>query len=170
MQIKWFGFILILAVGGYIGFYSGNAYKKEIFALKQLYKHIEYMICRLQYQQTPLPQLFMQLQAEASQPLRQVFRNICDAFAKQAFPDANGCVACAVTACPNLPPHTRACLLELGKSLGRFDLEGQLRGAESVQQLCKTKLNQLEENRDLRIRSYQVFGLCAGAALAIVLI
>lgn len=170
MQIKWLGFVFIFSACGSMGFCAANAYRQEEYALRQLCSHIEYMICQLQYNQTPLPQLFQQLQEEASQPLRQVFVHICDEFASQSSQDANGCMIAAVNACEKLPAETRFCLLELGRSLGRFDLPGQLRGAESVHQLCKAKLSQLEEKRDLRIRSYQIFGLCAGAALAILLV
>ena len=55
----------------------------------------------------------------------------------------------------------------LGASLGRFDLQGQLQGIESVRAQCRKDLAELEDNRDQRLRSYQTLGLCAGCALAI---
>jgi hypothetical protein len=61
-------------------------------------------------------------------------------------------------------------LRELGQSLGRFDLNGQLLGIAAVRNTCRSKLQQFEKNKEVRLRSYQTLGLCAGAALAILFI
>ena len=61
-------------------------------------------------------------------------------------------------------------LLELGRSLGNFDLNGQLRGIEAVRRQALEALQNSVKDRDQRIRSYQTLGLCAGAALAILLL
>ena len=58
----------------------------------------------------------------------------------------------------------------MGSSLGRFDLEGQLQGLESVRIYCREQLDELSKDRDVRLRSYQTLGLCAGAALAILFV
>ena len=54
--------------------------------------------------------------------------------------------------------------------IGRFDLEGQLQGLESVRVYCRDQLDNLAKDRDVRLRSYQTLGLCAGAALAILFV
>ena len=72
--------------------------------------------------------------------------------------------------CPEQPPLTRDNLILLGESLGRFDINGQLKGLESVRSSCRTALDSMTENREVRLRNYQTLGLCAGAALAIILI
>jgi len=59
---------------------------------------------------------------------------------------------------------------ELGGNLGRFDIPGQLRGLENTRKECCDKLQMLTQNNDSRLRSYQTLGLCAGAALAILLV
>ena len=61
-------------------------------------------------------------------------------------------------------------LLELGRGLGSFDLNGQLRGIEAVRRQAIEALQESVNDRDVRIRSYQTLGLCAGAALAILLL
>ena len=58
----------------------------------------------------------------------------------------------------------------LGKTLGRFDLQGQLSGIASVKQLCKRDLDGLQNNQELRLRSYRTLGICAGVALVILFI
>lgn len=69
-----------------------------------------------------------------------------------------------------LPTQAQKIMRELGQTLGRFDLPGQLRGLESIRRTCRRELDELAKNRDVRLRSYQTLGLCAGAALAILFI
>ena len=61
----------------------------------------------------------------------------------------------------------RRLLRQLGKTLGRFDLEGQLQGLQAVCAACLEARDSLQKDRDTRLRSYRTLGLCAGAALAI---
>jgi len=70
----------------------------------------------------------------------------------------------------NPPPQTAYHLDLLGSSLGRFDLKGQLSGLESVRNTCRKTLEEMNRNRDNRLRSYQTLGLCCGAALVILFI
>ena len=70
----------------------------------------------------------------------------------------------------NLSSITKQLLRNLGRSLGRFDLEGQLRGIDAVRHETLEALEKLTHDQDERLRSYQTLGLCAGAALAILLL
>ena len=85
----------------------------------------------------------------------------------QEKPDALSCMRAAMDKCHDLPICVRRPLTQLGQTLGRFDLEGQLKGLKGVQEACRRELGKLENNRDVRLRSYQTLGLCAGAALVI---
>ena len=61
-------------------------------------------------------------------------------------------------------------MTELGDHLGRFDLQGQINGLEHCREHCVSKLKLLSDNKEKRLRSYQTLGLCAGAAIAILLV
>lgn len=69
-----------------------------------------------------------------------------------------------------LTSDTKRLLLVLGRTLGRFDLEGQLKGIDGISREAAAELDRLTKNQDARLRSYQTLGLCAGAALAILLL
>ena len=43
-------------------------------------------------------------------------------------------------------------------------------GVETVRGECRRELEQMNVNKDVRLRSYQTLGFCAGAAVAILLI
>ena len=64
----------------------------------------------------------------------------------------------------------RRLLTELGATLGRFDLPGQLRGLDAAIRSAEESLRRLREGAPERRRSYQTLGLCTGAAVAILLL
>ena len=168
--MKLIGLLFVILGCGYIGVLCGYSYRREEAALRQLGEHLQYMICQLRYQQTPLPELFSQLEAEASPPLQNFFAHVCNELRIRSSSNASGCLIRAVEASGNLPSQTRNCLLLLGRSLGRFDLAGQLRGTEAVYDRCMEKYEKMEKNHTVCIRSYMIFGLCAGAAIAVLLL
>ena len=168
--MKMIGALFVVLGCGYIGILCGRCYRREEAALQQLGEHLQYMLCQLRYQQTPLPELFGQLHAEAKPPLQSLFALVGKELQIRASSDASGCLIRAVEACSNLPKQARNYLLLLGRSLGRFDLDGQLRGIEAVHERCMEKCAKMEKNRAVCIRSYMIFGLCAGAAIAVLLL
>ena len=58
----------------------------------------------------------------------------------------------------------------LSLSMGQFDAQGQIQALEVARDHCRSMLEAMAENRDVRLRSYQTLGICAGAALVILLV
>ena len=67
------------------------------------------------------------------------------------------------------PRAVRNIILELSDTLGCFNLSGQLDGLVQAVRQAEKALNELTFEQDVRLRRYQTLGLCAGAALAILL-
>ena len=170
MTLKIFGVILIIVGCGGFGFRIANNYRAEERNIRQLIGIIDFMKCELQYRLTPLPELCRMVSAEFSAPFHRIFKQFTSELNEQISPDAERCMMSSLHKVQAITPKTRDCLLLLGKSFGRFDLDGQIKGLDAVRQECKRNLDILCNNRDARLRSYQTLGLCAGAALAILLI
>jgi len=170
MSLKLIGSILIVAACGGFGFKIAANHIKEEKSLRQLIAILDYMECELQYRLTPLPVLCTQAAASSNGALQKTFLALARELEDQISPDVACCMAAALGQACELPRLTWQELDMLGKSLGRFDLDGQLKGLEAVRQDCRCNLERLCENRDVRLRSYQTLGLCAGAAMAILLI
>lgn len=170
MKIKIIGAFLVMAGSGGFGMVLVASHKAELKALRQLISVLDYMECELQYRLTPLPLLCRQASLEISGPLREIFLQLCKELEDQISPDVSRCMHAAVSRCRNIPKLTEECLLSLGQTLGRFDLQGQLSGLEAVRKTCRSKLESMERNKEMRLRGYQTLCLCAGAALAILLI
>lgn len=170
MSYKWIGaFFVILGCGGF-GFLVAAASKREEKHLRELLETIGFMISELQYKMTPLPELMHRAGAYTSGELKQVLTAIGDELSNQVAPNAESCVRSALERCQGLPVLTGNILRFMGRSLGKFDLIGQIDGLNLVKEACKENLQKLSKDRKERLRSYRTLGVCAGVALAILLI
>lgn len=169
--MKFLGAFLIVACCGWFGFSLAAAHRQEERSLRQLISALDFMQCELQYRLTSLPDLCSQ--AADFTPagcIRGFFQLLSQELEQQLSADPQPCVAAALDRAGKVPPLSRACLEELGKGMGRFDLEGQLLGLEATRTQCRERLAELCAGKDEQRRSYQTLGLCAGAALVILFI
>ena len=167
MMLKIIGALLIVTGCGSVGFSMAAAYRREEAALQQLISALDYMGCELQYRLTPLPELCRSAAKGISGPVSNVLHNLARELESQIAPDAATCMHAALSATKKLPGKVKENLRQLGVSLGRFDLHGQLSGLETIRSRCRRELDMLSEDRSQRLRSYQTLGLCVGSALAI---
>lgn len=169
MTVKLFGAILVIIGCGGFGFMIAAAHRTEERTLRQFISLLDLMECELQYRLTPLPEL-CRLAASASRGvLMHVFDRLAAELESQIAPDAEKCMTAALSGA-NVPSLTCKVMGLLGRSLGRFDAEGQLKGIQAVRAESQRLLDTYTKNQDTRLRSYQTLGLCAGAAMAILFI
>ena len=167
MTLKLIGAALIVMGCCGVGYYLVYSHKREEDALRQLIGALDYMGCELQYRLTPLPELCRVAAAENRGVVCALMLNLAKELDSQISPDAATCMQAAIEKTPRLPDKTKKLLVRLGGSLGRFDMNGQLRGLENTRILCRKELEELQKDRNVRLRSYQTLALCAGIALAI---
>lgn len=166
-MLKWFGAVFVIIGCGSVGFAMSAAHRREEKNLRQLISALDFMQCELQYRLTPLPDLCRMTAAQCGGVLRTVFLTLACELEDQISPDVYHCMNAALAKVPNITNQAAEALRALGRTLGRFDLEGQLLGLENARHNCRSMLDKLSENREVRLRSYQTLSLCAGAALAI---
>lgn len=166
-MLKWYGAILIVLGCGSIGFAMAAAHRREETVLRQLIGALDFMQCELQYRLTALPDLCRMTAAQCQGNLRTLFITLAQELEDQLSPDAFHCMNAALAKVPKIPGKAGEILRSMGRTLGRFDLEGQIQGLENARQNCRRMLENMSENREVRLRSYQTLSLCAGAALAI---
>ena len=168
-MLKWIGAMLLIAGCGTVGFSMAWSHMREERLLRNLKSALDFMACELQYRLTPLPELCRMVSMEQKNPVGQVFLELSRELESQIQPDVAYCMNnCLEKA--ELPERLKEGLRLLGQNLGRFDLEGQLKGIEMVRSYCNRELEIMGKNRDERLRGYQTLGLCAGAALAILFV
>ncbi len=170
MDYKWFGAILVVAGCGGFGFSLAAEAVRQEKLLRALLDSLDFMQWELSCRLTPLPQLLELTAQRQTGRLRRVYRNLASQLEGHTEPRVDNCMRNVLEGEQTLPGSARRVLVHLGKSLGRFDLAGQLKGLASAQSLCRRELQSLEHGRDMRLRSYRTLGLCAGVALAVLLI
>lgn len=168
MYIKIIGSLIIVAGCGGYGILLAMTHQREVRLLRQLLRVLDVMRSELEYRLTPVPQLCKMSAENVDESLGNVFLEVAYKLERQETVDVAAAVELAVQE-QQLPPITAAQLRTLGQTLGRFDLQGQIRGFLQCAQECTQELNKLESNQQQRLRSYQTLGFCAGAALAILL-
>lgn len=170
MGYKWIGAILIVVSCSGYGFAIAAGRRREERLLCQLLNILQLMEADLQYRLTPLPELCRMVSGQVQGLLRTVFLNLYRELSWQKLPDAGSCMYAALHRSGEIPARVRRILVQLGHSLGRFDLPGQIQGIQAIRSRCEDSLKSIRKNRDELLRCYQTLGICAGAALSIILI
>ena len=170
MRIKWIGAILIICSCGLVGFKISKSYRLEERNLRQLIGALDYMVCELRYRQSALPDICYQIGKERIGCIGKLFANLSKELNAQISPDVQSCLVTAAASIGDVSGSIKEAISIMGSSLGRFDLDGQLLGLETVRTYCQEQLRGMIKDRDARLRSYQTLGLCAGAALAILFV
>ncbi len=170
MIVKIIGAILVLSACFWVGFSKASQHRRREQTLEQLIQALEYMKRELEYALLPLPELCRRAAKQCTGKISILFDRLAQELDKQLSADAACCMDAALLGIKGLPESTADRLRLLGRSLGRFDVTGQLSGLQGVAELCKRDLEGLYSGREERIRSYQTLALCAGAALVILFI
>ncbi len=170
MIYKIFGSILIIAGCGSIGFQMAFFCKKEEYLLREMVGILDYMICQLQYRLTPLPELCRKSAENTSVSLlKNVLSALADELDKQISPNVVNCMFTSLEKVPDMPKSLLTLMESLGHTLGRFDIDGQVKDLEGIKAECLHKLDAISANQANRIKTYRVLGLCAGTALTILM-
>ena len=163
------GIFIVLGCGGF-GFIFSRFHRREVHYLRRMLSAIMFIECELQYRLTPLPELSRKTAQVCEGSLSKVFTALAEELEFQVSAEVYSCMAAAIRRVKDLPVQTKNILLLLGRELGRFDLEGQLKGLSATQNEIQRTITQYTNNQDQRLRSYQTLGICAGAALAILFV
>ena len=169
MGFKWIGAILIISACGGFGFMLALSHRQEEKSLRSLIGALDFMVSELHFRETPIPELCRRAAGECGHGVGLVLFSLAEELDQNRYPNVDVCMDRALSG-RDLPPVTLQNLHLLGSSLGRFDLEGQLNGLEKVREKCRGDLYSFTDNREQRLRNYQTLSLCAGAALAILLV
>ena len=170
MTIKGIGAILIVAGCSCFGISVVHGYKREVKLLKELINSLRFMENMLQFNLCPLPELCRQTGQRTSGAAREIFSNMARELDWQVAPDAYSCMCEALCKSQTVSSGIKAYFLQLGISLGQFDLVGQVRELAAIRSSCEQDLQLLTQNQDNRLRSCQTLCICSGIALAILFI
>lgn len=169
-MIKLIGSILVFSGCGGFGFALAFSHRRKARFLEHIKRVLSVMECELRYRLTPLPELCMIASRETDGALEKLLQNFSKELDRRLSPDAASCMSKVLKETQLNDPDIRNILMQLSRTLGRFDLNGQLEGIDHVRSVCTLEAETLRRGKTERIRCYQTLGLCAGAALVIILV
>lgn len=170
MSIKLLGAVFIIVGCGAFGFMVAATHRKESASLRSFLVALDVMECELQYQLTPLPTLCQHAGESVNNCVRSMLLALSAELEAQVSQDVDKCVQAVLCQVRDVPKLTAKAFAFMGQSLGKFDLDGQLKGIAMVRQECSRMLEEHTSNQDNRLRCYQTLGICAGAAMAILFV
>ena len=171
-MIKLLGTAMILLGSGSAGFGFARTVRIQLRQLNALLAALEVMKSEIEYRLTPLPEMFSAL-GEGTEPVTAEFFRSCAALmqADRELPPPL-VLGRAMDQTPGLrwSARTRETVRNLAFSLGKFDLGGQVRAIELAQERLRAELAEAQAGSRARCRSYETIGICAGLALAVILL
>jgi stage III sporulation protein AB len=170
MNNRVLGAILIVLSCACLGFGSAAGYAKEVRILESFRSAVRYMRNELNCRCIPLPDL-CKCAADTSEGVVAAFwSNLASELEAQICPDPLQCTLGALSRTKNVPQSMCDAVHMVGKTLGAFDLQGQLDGFDNICMHLDEVIHKRTKQQDIRVRGYRTAGVCAGIALAIILI
>lgn len=164
------GFVALAA--GAVGFGFARNVKLQCTQLDALVWALETMQGEMSARLTPLPELFLLLGSSGQKDVSLFFRT-----AGMALTTPPGCTVPVAfkrgfAASANFRPGEQAvqALYALASGLGRLELERQLAAIEQAKGAVTRELLSVQAQKQARVRSYGTIGVCAGLALAVILL
>ncbi len=170
MNLRLLGAIAVVFACGGFGALLARNYKRQEQMLFQLQRAISYISNELAYKSPYLPELCLEAANLANGMIKEIFSKLAEHLLDGNCPDASIAMERTIAQTQELTPQIRRLLILLGQCLGRFGLDGQVKELNDVLAECRIILDDMRQNRKVRIQNYQTLGLCAGAALAILLV
>lgn len=168
MGIKWIGSIAVIAACSSFGYILSGTLSRETAVLRHLLRALEYIGCELKYRKSVLPELCVSCGGQVKGLVGNVLMRLGQELDRQILPDVETCMS-SVLLPLDIPPRSKRYLMLLGESLGHFDMDGQLRSLDQLQEQIAAALEELERDKAQRLRLYRTLGICAGVALVIIL-
>ena len=164
-MLKMLGAACVIFSASAVGFgFSGNV-RRQCAQLTALIEALTYLKSEMLYRRTPLPQALGMLAEHSADA---AVGGLLAKAAKKLEESCTLSVHAAFRAALGMADGQA--LLSLSLSLGQLDLDGQERALELASERLSAQLRLLEQGRSARCRSYATIGICAGMALAVILL
>ena len=166
--MKLAGVIFILASAWSVGCRFSSSMKLRCELVKRLMDALQILRNELSFLGTPLSDAFRAVAGSSVGPWGQVFGDMAARMEMERWLTPETAAEKALVLVNDEPVvHI---MMNLAGKLGSYDLEAQLCGIDYAVDAAKSLLCELEEEKKLRSKTYKTLSICAGAAIAILLI
>jgi len=171
--IKILGLLTILASSTIIGYVYGEGLRKRVKELNELERGVYILKNEINFTHSLLPEALLKVSEKCTGYVGQVFQDASEILLKNEEVDVYQCFKRSLEMNKSQLSLTKEDLnifLDLCKTLGEMDIEGQNGMFSLVIENLNKALSQAENNLDKNIKMYRYLGFSFGAMVAIVLL
>ena len=170
--MKLAGVLFVVISAASVGFRFSYAVRQRCGLLGQLILALRLLKSELSAHGTPIPEAFAFLAAATKGSAADYFSMASKQMHQKKWMTPEKSLEIASDKLRELSADdpVRMVLHDMALSIGRFDLESQLTGIDCAVARLEEIRNLSEQEKTLRCRTYRALGLCAGLALAILLV
>ncbi len=166
------GIIAIVLSAGSVGFRIAGSLRRRCNMLRQLLTAFGVLKNEIAFCGTPLPQAFALMAVTVQDGPERVFSAIARQMEHRRWLTPHSAMEQALRDESELGQDEEVArlLLDLAAGLGKYDRDSQLQTLDRVTGELQSLLQTAEQERSIRSRTYKTLGICAGLAVAILLI
>ncbi len=168
--IKTISLILILGLATYVGNIMAKKYTNRVKELICIKLALNFLENKIKFTQTPLKEIFNQIAKTTNDKnIKNLFSKIIENLNKNL--SITLALENAINTCEtNLTKEDRNILLDMGKMLGKTDVEGQVSQIEITNSFLNNQIEKAEKEKNKNTKLYKTLGIISGLAIIIILI
>lgn len=170
-MIRWVGFILIVFGGAASGVLLAADVRRSLRQCRAVQNVLAYMKAEIEFHLTPLDEITKQVSAMMPHPLSAIFQSVSRDIRRMPGVPAGSLMRRALNVQRSkLAPELHGILAELFELLGKQDVLAQVRAVTLAEARLEQEIRRIDTEKKDRCRTYRTIGICAGLAIAVVLI
>lgn len=173
MLLKWLGSVIILVSSTLIGYKLAEQVKERVVLLQDFKTSILMLQTEIQFTLTPLAEAFENISSNMHGKIKEFFLNISEEMNERSGRTVDEIIHQGIQkifAQAKLKKEDLEPILQLSKSIGGSDVEGQVRAIQLCIEYLEQRIRQASSEREKSERMYQTLGVLSGISIVIVLI
>ena len=159
---------LILAVSSFIGITIAQKYNNRVKNLREMKKALNHFKTKIKFTYEPLPEILEERIESVTGESKQIFISALEKMENKNAGEAwNEAIEASNVM---LEQEDKDILKNLGKLLGKTDIEGQLSEIELTSSFLDSQIKKAEQEREKNGKLYKTLGVITGIGIVIVLI
>ena len=159
---------LILITSTIIGITFSKKYAYRVKELQEMKNALNIFMTKIKFTYEPIPSTFMYISEKVEGNVCKIFKNAVEEMESKSAGDAwNSSLDTTVT---NMKEDDIGIIKNLGRLLGKTDIEGQLNEIKLVNNFLDTQIRTAEDEKNKNEKMYRTLGIVAGMTITILLI
>lgn len=156
--IKFISLGIILILSSYAGIILSNKYKNRLIELKEIKKGLNIFETKIKYTYEPVPEIFKEISDNLINNIGDIFKNASNKMDKDTA--KNSWIQAVEESKTNMNKEDLEVIKDLGKLLGKTDIEGQISQIELTDKFLDTNIENAEKEYIKNNKVYKTLRCC----------